>query len=275
MYLSNDKADVTAVQPTPLQRYNANSPHLSPSAQPLYRSGSPTPSSSDLHAPAGPYASINSRGGYRGGSGAVGATSFGEKGWSAQNNASGSLAPSISDKFSLSPDPASWGANVALNHPEPDDYLHNPDPKRDRKSDRGGTIFTIRGLYNVGCLLILVLALCTLFGGYPLIVYFGADKPDTLGGYNLGGINGTGQVATRLGNFNLIDDDTPSEAYTYTSKWTGETWDLVFSDEFNQDGRTFWPGDDPFWEAENMHYWGTNNLEWSVTRDRWHRAVLK
>jgi beta-glucanase (GH16 family) len=37
---------------------------------------------------------------------------------------------------------------------------------------------------------------------------------------------------------------------------------LVFSDEFNLDGRTFWPGDDPFWEAQNMNYWQTGNLEW-------------
>ncbi|KAJ7853544.1 glycoside hydrolase family 16 protein [Mycena olivaceomarginata] len=37
---------------------------------------------------------------------------------------------------------------------------------------------------------------------------------------------------------------------------------LVFSDEFNTDGRTFYPGDDPFWEAEDLHYWATNNMEW-------------
>jgi beta-glucan synthesis-associated protein KRE6 len=36
----------------------------------------------------------------------------------------------------------------------------------------------------------------------------------------------------------------------------------VFSDEFNVDGRTFWPGDDPFWEAVDLHYWATNNLEY-------------
>jgi beta-glucan synthesis-associated protein KRE6 len=30
---------------------------------------------------------------------------------------------------------------------------------------------------------------------------------------------------------------------------------LVFSDEFNTDGRSFYPGDDPYWEAGDMHYW--------------------
>jgi hypothetical protein len=39
---------------------------------------------------------------------------------------------------------------------------------------------------------------------------------------------------------------------------------LVFSDEFNTDGRTFYPGDDPYWEAVDLHYWQTNNLEWFV-----------
>jgi beta-glucanase (GH16 family) len=43
---------------------------------------------------------------------------------------------------------------------------------------------------------------------------------------------------------------------------TGEEWDLVFSDEFNRDGRSFYPGDDPYWEAEDYHYWGTENLNW-------------
>lgn len=37
----------------------------------------------------------------------------------------------------------------------------------------------------------------------------------------------------------------------------GEDLVLVFSDEFNTDGRTFYPGDDPFWEAVDLHYWGT------------------
>lgn len=40
--------------------------------------------------------------------------------------------------------------------------------------------------------------------------------------------------------------------------------ELVFSDEFNTDGRTFYSGDDPYWEAANMHYWSTNDLEWYV-----------
>lgn len=34
----------------------------------------------------------------------------------------------------------------------------------------------------------------------------------------------------------------------------GEEYSLVFSDEFEQDGRSFWPGDDPYWTAIDGHY---------------------
>jgi hypothetical protein len=69
---------------------------------------------------------------------------------------------SILRQFSLSPDPSSWGADISPNHAEPDDYLHNPDPRRDRKNDRGGNVFTYRGLTNLGCLLILVAGIVAL-----------------------------------------------------------------------------------------------------------------
>jgi Beta-glucan synthesis-associated protein SKN1/KRE6/Sbg1 len=42
----------------------------------------------------------------------------------------------------------------------------------------------------------------------------------------------------------------------------GQTYSLVFSDEFETPGRTFWPGDDPYWEAVDLHYWPTGDLEW-------------
>ncbi|KAL4078027.1 glycoside hydrolase family 16 protein [Scleroderma citrinum] len=152
--------------------------------------------------------------------------------------------------------------------PEPDDYLHNPDPKRDLKSDKGGHIFTARGIANLGCLFILAGALmmgsltffCTVI---PLLIHLLGKKPTTQGGFNIGGINATGQLASIPGGWGLIDLDTPTEAHTKVSYMNpGDQWELVFSDEFNTEGRTFYPGDDPYWEAPNLHYWGTNDLEW-------------
>jgi len=45
------------------------------------------------------------------------------------------------------------------------------------------------------------------------------------------------------GNWGMIDRDTPDEAYRKTSHVTGrDDLVLVFSDEFNVEGRTFYPG---------------------------------
>lgn len=62
----------------------------------------------------------------------------------------------------------------------------------------------------------------------------------------------------------LIDSDTPKESYHRTSDMTGEVWDLVFSDEFNVNGRTFYPGDDQFFTASDLHYDATSDLEYYV-----------
>ena len=43
-------------------------------------------------------------------------------------------------------------------------------------------------------------------------------------------------------NFGLIDNDTPQDVYTKTSYIDGSTLELVFSDEFNVEGRSFYPG---------------------------------
>jgi beta-glucan synthesis-associated protein KRE6 len=79
---------------------------------------------------------------------------------------------------------------------------------------------------------------------------------------------------------NLIDNDTPQSARIRTG-FDGLEYDLVFSDEFNVDGRTFYPGmcsstfslfslilkilvagDDPFWEAVDIWYKSTGDMEW-------------
>ncbi|GJE87636.1 glycoside hydrolase family 16 protein [Phanerochaete sordida] len=180
----------------------------------------------------------------------------------ASEGSSSPVPASISDKFAMSPDPSSWGGDLSPSFREPDDELHNPDPKRDRKSDKGGTIFTSRGIANLGCLFILFGGMGMLFAGYPLISHFTKKEQATLGGFNLGGTNATGQVPKMPGNWGLVDLDTPKEVYSKVDYVNGKTWELVWSDEFNTDGRTFYPGDDPYWEAVDLHYWQTNNMEW-------------
>lgn len=92
------------------------------------------------------------------------------------------------------------------------------------------------------------MCLITLFAGYPIITFYTESHQTNNGAFNLGGTNATGQVPLIPGFPKLIDDDTPLDVRTRQG-YDGQTYELVFSDEFNKDGRTFYPGDDPFWTA--------------------------
>ncbi|KAL6308456.1 glycoside hydrolase family 16 protein [Sparassis latifolia] len=141
-----------------------------------------------------------------------------------------------------------------------DDPLHSPDPVRDAKMDRSCTPFSARGWLNVSAITVVILGLLTLFAGYPIITYYKNPTPVTPG-FNLGGINSSGQIPDLPNMPKLIDKDTNEEFYTRTGS-DGTTYNLMFSDEFETAGRTFWPGDDPYWEAVNFNYWATGDLEW-------------
>ncbi|KAH9851610.1 glycoside hydrolase family 16 protein [Lenzites betulinus] len=144
--------------------------------------------------------------------------------------------------------------------PDLDDPLHNPDPVRDAALDRSCAPFSSRGWLNVSALVLIVVSIIVLFAGYPIIDHYVHDSPKVTG-FNLGGINATGQVP-KFTNFpTLIDADTDQSVYTRKGN-DGKNYNLVFSDEFELDGRTFYPGDDPFWEAVDLHYWPTADIEW-------------
>ncbi|KAL4400908.1 O-glycosyl hydrolase [Malassezia pachydermatis] len=174
-----------------------------------------------------------------------------------------------------SEDPYPWMTMVDVK--EADDHLHDP-----AMSSPRGSLEPWRGFFNIGTIIILTLAILMLFAGYPILHYYTMDKNQNErisafqnihpGGiiipsnFPIARVNNTNTSATfgrdqRM----LIDPETPEDAYalgsTY-SKTEGKPFKLVFSDEFNTDGRSFYPGDDPFWEAVDLHYWGTNNLEW-------------
>ncbi|PWN95541.1 SKN1-domain-containing protein [Tilletiopsis washingtonensis] len=114
-------------------------------------------------------------------------------------------------------------------------------------------------------MLILVGAVLALFMGYPLVFhYFLSPQEGHRGGFGLGGTNSTGQVPTfeSMGmRSDLIDPDTDPALYKIKGT-TGQDLVLVFSDEFNLDGRSFYPGDDPFWTAVDLWAHGTGDYEW-------------
>ncbi|KAI0029995.1 beta-glucan synthesis-associated [Vararia minispora EC-137] len=184
--------------------------------------------------------------------------------WESAMGKDSSATSTVASKYSLLDGSAFPGANVV----EPDDYLHNPDPRRDKHSDNGGTFFTARGLANLGCLAFLffgiLMLLCVLHpAGYPLLSHFTKKTVTVQGAFGIGGANSSGQIPDIPGHRALIDADTPQAAMTRTS-WTdpSKTLQLIWSDEFNVDGRTFYPGDDPYWEALDLNYWQTGDVEW-------------
>ncbi|KAF8339600.1 beta-glucan synthesis-associated protein-domain-containing protein [Cantharellus anzutake] len=141
------------------------------------------------------------------------------------------------------------------------DPLHDPDPIRDEQLDQECDPFSFRGWANMTTIVILCLGLIILFAGYPVITWLMRYNNRIILGYNMGGINGSGQVPSLPNLPGLIDPETPQSARTRTGS-DGKSYTLVFSDEFNREGRTFWPGDDPWWEAVDLHYWATADLEW-------------
>lgn len=151
--------------------------------------------------------------------------------------------------------------------PEDDDWLHVPGIER--KQGILSTVvscckISVRGLVNMVALGLLASTLLMLFAGYPILHHFLTTTADrkASGFFGIGGTNGTGQVPLLPKLFSLIDRDTPSDAHKWTNPVDKANYHLVFSDEFETEGRTFWPGDDPFWEAVDLHYWVTGDYEW-------------
>lgn len=140
-----------------------------------------------------------------------------------------------------------------------DDHLHTFTEK-DRKDLKSSVdLASMRGWANAGMLLVLLGALVGIFAVYPAVSFYTKNRNSdgvNTAGYNLGGVNASGQFPEIPGLPRLIDPDTPESAMRKTG-YDGNEWVLVFSDEFNVEGRTFYEGDDPFWTAMDLNYWPT------------------
>lgn len=148
-------------------------------------------------------------------------------------------------------------------------YLYEPELDDGKNFDADDELHRIedptfswswRGIANFGLLLILIGALLCLFILYP-VLYFLRNNTRLLAIDNNVHVNSTGQAPVLLQMPDLIDSDTPDNVKTRTG-FDGNSYSLVFSDEFNKDGRTFFPGDDPYWEAVDLWYGATADLEW-------------
>lgn len=154
------------------------------------------------------------------------------------------------------------GGGMAVQYPtidekEDDDDIHNPDPNE-----------VFRPSYKKVCLGVLSISVVIcgvflLFIAWPVLQHTGYGRPD----------QGRSEIWDEsLSNFtypilgaartSLIDPDTPQYAMARYSVLGGRKLKLVFSDEFNKDGRSFYENDDPFWQAVDLHYASTGDLEW-------------
>ncbi|PQE31292.1 beta-glucan synthesis-associated KRE6 protein [Rutstroemia sp. NJR-2017a WRK4] len=147
---------------------------------------------------------------------------------------------------------------------EDDDDLHMPrddDDKRFKTSwsdmlERRTLLRTIGGV-------LLVIGLLCLFILVPVLTFSTTLYPSA--SYNDTSYIDYGPAWAHVNNNvrkSLVDPDTPSNVRTRKSTFDGSTLNLVFSDEFSRDGRTFYPGDDPFWTAPNIWYGATQDMEW-------------
>lgn len=59
----------------------------------------------------------------------------------------------------------------------------------------------------------------------------------------------------------LINPETPGSA-NMGAGFDNEAYELIFSDEINTDGRTFYPGYDLYWEAMDLWYGTTGDIEY-------------
>ncbi|OOF99617.1 glycoside hydrolase family 16 protein [Aspergillus carbonarius ITEM 5010] len=164
----------------------------------------------------------------------------------------------VTEKYNIMP---TEGLLLFPEDVEKDDYLHNPDPN---DKDIDCDVWNRRGLINLGGLLLITVGFVVLFVAYPVIsAVGGAEKPAKSNcdpGDALCIDVGDRQGLTKL-RTGLIDPDTPESAMTKKSA-DGKEWQLVFSDEFETPGRSFYDGDDPYYQAMDFWYGVTQDLEW-------------
>lgn len=126
--------------------------------------------------------------------------------------------------------------------------------------DKPPTFLNPRSISNLGVLFILVGCLLGLFIALPVVTYVQNTNHNFF--INEGSGSNTFEIPQNaIHTPSLIDSDTPESAKTRVG-YDNQDYVLVFSDEFNLDDRTFFAGDDPFWEAVNLTYWATNDTEW-------------
>lgn len=177
---------------------------------------------------------------------------------------------SASNPFINSADFSPFGGYPASSFPlhidekEADDYLHNPDPVADAQYDKNRFIHDLkaldkRSLSGLLGFIVLFIGAIAIFVVLPVVTFSGVTEHYQPESYEI--LTHYQYPLLSAIRTTLVDPDTPDDAMTRKTR-TGDTWDLVFSDEFNAEGRTFYDGDDQFFQAVDLNYAATKDLEW-------------
>ena len=188
-----------------------------------------------------------------------------------------SFFPYLDDRLGA-PGAESQGYNFPLywDEKEGDDDMHLPMIDDDKKlKATWGDRLTRENICSIFGFFMMILGLLCLFivlpvissTGVNIIDYTDETPLDQMGGSRYGQAEAWATVNNRTYGLmknvrtGLIDPDTPQSVRSRTAV-DGTPMKLVFSDEFNEQNRTFLPGDDPFWFGFNGWYGATQDLEW-------------
>ncbi|KAF2744401.1 glycoside hydrolase family 16 protein [Sporormia fimetaria CBS 119925] len=158
---------------------------------------------------------------------------------------------------------------------EDDDAMHMPMPDDDiRFKPRFSDQFSRSNIASTIGLVMMILGLLFIFIALPVLSAVGIIEYNSAFGTPLDQMGGGWPQPEAWAYVNdldypllsnirrgLIDPDTPKSAMKMKGEF-GDEYELVFSDEFNQNNRTFFPGDDPYWTAPDIWYGATQDLEW-------------
>ncbi|KAI9840649.1 MAG: hypothetical protein M1838_003960 [Thelocarpon superellum] len=163
-------------------------------------------------------------------------------------------------------DPAGLQYPLFNDEKEADDDMHLPGPDDDINfKPRWRDYMHRQGLTSIAGIAVVVVGLLCLFVVLPVLTHTGIATRGHEGSAQQNDaeyhVNDLTYPLLRNLRQGLIDPDTPSSAMT-RSGVDGDELQLVFSDEFNVDNRSFYPGDDIYWTAPDIWYGATQDLEW-------------
>jgi beta-glucanase (GH16 family) len=163
-----------------------------------------------------------------------------------------------------------WGDDA-----EDDDAMHLPHPNDDKLFKiTWKEHFSHENIVPTIGIILMIIGLVVIFIALPILTYAGII--DYVSGYETpldelstphpgtkdwAWVNDKKYPLFHRMRASVIDPDTPAHVMRKTGEF-GDEFELVFSDEFNDNNRTFYEGDDPYFFAPDIWYGATQDVQW-------------